>query len=435
MFSSTLLPLFSPSSPYWGPLYKCPRPFSANSAPWNGFFSARPALPLPRTPSPSLGSSRRRSGSWPCPQSRPVAPAPPRRLSRRPRPGPYCSRGASRREGGGRGGREKGGLLKPSPALTVRVRRFATNGPTTPDAKYRDFSLQKLNSKMEVLERPCGVPRGSSEFQRMASRGSAAGRGSVAKVQLDSAEAPSLPCADAVAAAAAAAAATAFAATVSAAAVPALPLGASIVPAVSGPEARPPSGFRNGRRPTELRHQGAGGTGSGRGQRGNPGEPGAERGAAGSRGGEVCGLRSWGFLSPARLSPPASPSGVGAPAGAPGDEPGPEVAGECGPGTRAGVASGEGLGYFRGVCTEQPDPGAPWATPAARTDSALAPSPRPRATEYPPGLPGPMAGGEPCLTCYASTEGKRRRIRERAAGTAWARPDRSGPRPLLPAAP
>ncbi|CAD7684915.1 unnamed protein product [Nyctereutes procyonoides] len=181
---------------------------------------------------------------------------------------------------------------------------------------------------MEVLERPCGVPRGSSEFQRMASRGSAAGRGSVAKVQLSSAEAPSLPCADAVAAAAAAAAATAFAATVSAAAaVPALPPGASIVPAVSGPEARPPSGFRNGRRPTELRHQGAGGTGSGRGQRGNPGEPGAERGAAGSRGGEVCGLRSWGFLSPARLSPPASPSGVGAPAGAPGDEPGLEVAG------------------------------------------------------------------------------------------------------------
>lgn len=257
----------------------------------------------------------------------------------------------------------------------------------------------------------------------------------MAKVQLDSAEAPSLPCADAVAAAAAAAAATAFAATVSAAAVPALPPGASIVPAVSGPEAGQPRGFRNGRRPTELRHQGAGGTGSGRGQRGNPGEPGPERGAAGGRGGEICGLRSWGSLSPARLSPPASPSGVGAPAGAPGDEPGLEVAGECGPGTRAGVASGEGLDYFRGACTELPGPGAPWAAPAGRTDSALAPSPRPRATEYPPGLPRPMAGGEPCVTCYTSTKGKRRRIRERAAGTAWARPDRSGPRPLLPPAP
>lgn len=364
-----------------------------------------------------------------------MAPAPPRRLSRRPRPGPYCSRGASRREGGGRGGREKGGLLKPSPVLTVRVRRFATNGPTTPDPEYRVFRLPKLNSKMEVLEKPCGVSRGSSESQRMASRDSADGRGSVAKVQLDSAEAPSLPCADAVAAAAAAAAATAFAATVFAAAVPALPPGGSIVSAVSGPEAGQPSGFRNGRRPTELRHQGAGGTGNGRGQRGNPGEPGPERGAAGGRGGEICSLRSWGSLSPARLSQPASPSGVGAPAGAPGDEPGLEVAGKCGPGTRAGVANGRGLYYFRGACTELPGPAAPWATPAGRTDSALAPSQRPRATEYPPRLPGPIAGEEPCLTCYTSTKGKRRRIRERAAGTAWAGPDRSGPRPLLPPAP
>lgn len=257
----------------------------------------------------------------------------------------------------------------------------------------------------------------------------------MAKVQIDSAETPRLPCADAVAAAAAAAAATAFAATVSAAAVPALPPGSSIVPAVPGPEAGQPRGSRNRRRPTELRHQGAGGTGSGRGQRGNPGEPGPERGAAGCRGGEVCGLRSWGSLSPARLSPPASPTGVGAPAGAPGNEPGLEVAGECGPGTRAGVASGERLDYFRGACTELPGPRASWATRAGRTDSALAPSPRPRETEYPPGLPGPMAGGEPCLTCYTSTKGKRRRIRERAAGTAWARPDPSGPRPLLPPAP
>ncbi|XP_032697457.1 collagen alpha-2(I) chain-like [Lontra canadensis] len=136
---------------------------------------------------------------------------------------------------------------------------------------------------MEVLEKPCGVARGSSESQRMASRDSADGRGSVAKVQLDSAEAPSLPCADAVAAAAAAAAAaTAFAATVSAAAVPALPPGGSIVSAVSGPEAGQPSGFRNGRRPTELRHQGAGGTGSGRGQRGNPGSRGQNVGRQGA---------------------------------------------------------------------------------------------------------------------------------------------------------
>lgn len=114
----------------------------------------------------------------------------------------------------------------------------------------------------------------------------------MAKVQLGSAAAPRLPCADAVAAAAAAAAATAFAATVSAAAaVPVLPPGASIVPAAPDPEAGQPRGSRNRRRPTELRHPGADGTGSGRGQRGNPGEPGPERGAAGGRGGEVCSLR------------------------------------------------------------------------------------------------------------------------------------------------
>lgn len=46
-----------------------------------------------------------------------------------------------------------------------------------------------------------------------------------------------------------------------------------------------------------------------------------------------------------------------------------------------------------------------------------------------------MAGREPCLTCYTSTKGKRPRIRERAAGTAWAGPDLFGPRPLLPPAP
>lgn len=109
----------------------------------------------------------------------------------------------------------------------------------------------------------------------------------MAKVQLSSAAEPRLPCADAVAAAAAAAAATAFAATVSAAAVLALPLGASIVPAAPGPETGHPKGSRNGRLPTELRPQGAGGTGSGRGQRRNPGEPGPKRGAAGGRGGEV----------------------------------------------------------------------------------------------------------------------------------------------------
>lgn len=83
---------------------------------------------------------------------------------------------------------------------------------------------------MEVLQKPCRVSKGLSESQRMASRASAGGRGSVAKVQLGSAAAPHLPYADAVAAAAAAAAVPAFAATVSAAADPALPLGVSIVP-------------------------------------------------------------------------------------------------------------------------------------------------------------------------------------------------------------
>lgn len=121
----------------------------------------------------------------------------------------------------------------------------------------------------------------------MVSRTSAGGRGFVAKVQLGSAAAPRLPCADAVAAAAAAAAVPAFAATVSAAAVPALPPGASIVPAAPGPEAEQLRGSRNGRQPTELKHRGAGGTGSGGGQRGNPGEPGPDREAAGDRGGEV----------------------------------------------------------------------------------------------------------------------------------------------------
>lgn len=116
----------------------------------------------------------------------------------------------------------------------------------------------------------------------MASRASAGGRGSVAKVQVGSAAATHLPCADAVAAAAAAAAATAFAATVSAAAVPALPPGTSFVPAASGPEARQPRGSRKGRRPPELRHPGAGGTGSGRGQRGNPREPGQSVGRQGA---------------------------------------------------------------------------------------------------------------------------------------------------------
>lgn len=259
-----------------------PTPRKPRPVDWFILFQPRPA-PTHNSRCP-LGCSPRPSCSWPCPQPRPEAPAPPRRLPRRPKPGPYRSRGASRREGGGgrgRGGREKGGLLTPSPALTVRAGRFATNGATTPDPEYRNFCLQKLNSKMEALEKPCKVSRGPSESQRMASRTSAGGRGSVAKVQLGSAAAPSLPCADAVAAAAAAAAATAFAATVSAAAVPALPPGASIVPAAPGPETQQPRGLRKGRRPPELRRSGAGGTGSGRGQRGNPREPGQSVGRQG----------------------------------------------------------------------------------------------------------------------------------------------------------
>lgn len=107
------------------------------------------------------------------------------------------------------------------------------------------------------------------------------------KVQFGSAAALLLPCADAVAAAAAAAAVPAFAAAVSAAAVPALPPGASIVPAAPRPETGQFRGSRNRRQPTELRHRGSGGTGSGGGQRGNPGEPGPERGTARGRGGEV----------------------------------------------------------------------------------------------------------------------------------------------------
>lgn len=101
----------------------------------------------------------------------------------------------------------------------------------------------------------------------------------MAKVQLGSAAALRLPCADAAAAAAAAAAVPAFAATVSAAAGPALPPGASIVPAAPGPETGQLRGSRNRRQPTDLRHRGSGGTGSGRGPRGNPGEPGPERGS------------------------------------------------------------------------------------------------------------------------------------------------------------
>lgn len=170
---------------------------------------------------------------------------------------------------------------------------------------------------MEVLEKPCGVSSVPPVSQRMASQASAGGWGSVAKVQLGSAAAPRLPCADAVAAAAAAAAVPAFAATVSAAAVPALPPGASIVPVAPGPEARQLRGSRNGRRPTELRHRGAGGTGSGRGQRGNPGEPELEREAAGGRGGEVCSLRSWGSPSPAHLSPAGLPKWSRSPGGRP----------------------------------------------------------------------------------------------------------------------
>lgn len=101
------------------------------------------SLPVPPRPAPALNCGplrlrRRPSGSEPCPQLRLALrsrPSPPRRLPQRPRPGPYRSRRASRREGaggGGRGGGEKGGLLTPSLALPVRVRRFATNGPRTP---------------------------------------------------------------------------------------------------------------------------------------------------------------------------------------------------------------------------------------------------------------------------------------------------------------
>lgn len=121
----------------------------------------------------------------------------------------------------------------------------------------------------------------------MVSGASVGSRRFVAKVQFGSAAALRLPCADAVAAAAAAAAVPAFAATVSAAAVPALPPGASIVPAAPGPETGQFRGSRNRRQPTELRHRGSGGTGSGGGQRGNPGKPGPERGTARGRGGEV----------------------------------------------------------------------------------------------------------------------------------------------------
>lgn len=180
----------------------------------------------------------------------------------------------------------------------------------------------------------------------------------------------------------------------------------------AGSETRQLRGSRNGRRPTELRHRGAGGTRSGRGQRGNPGEPGPERGAAGGRGGEVCSLRSWGSSSPARLSPPASPSGVGAPAGGPGDEPGLEVAGECGPGTRAGVASGEWVGYFRRGALSCPArvPLGP-LQPRELTGHSL-PAGILGQNCILRGCQGQWQDGEPCLTCYTSTKGKRRRIRE-----------------------
>lgn len=90
---------------------------------------------------------------------------------------------------------------------------------------------------------------------------------------------------------------------------------------------------------------------------GAPAGPGVAGVSAGSRGSRAraCGAgagaatfasRSSGFPFSARLSSPASPRGVGAPAGAPGNEPGLEVAGEYGPGP-GGSASGEGAALAR----------------------------------------------------------------------------------------
>lgn len=76
---------------------------------------------------------------------------------------------------------------------------------------------------------------------------------------------------------------------------------------------------------------------------------------------------------------------------------------------------------FSWAHTKLPCSAAPRAAPAT-TDSAFAPSRHPGQQCIPSGLPWPMAGGEPCLTCYTSTKGKRRRIREgcgHGLGRAW----------------
>lgn len=307
-------------------------------------YSSRPAPPLPITAGPCGFGGVPRAPS-PAPSSAsPCAPAPPRRLPQRPRPGPYRSRRASRREGaggGGRGGGEKGGLLTPSLALPVRVRRFATNGPRTPAPHTVTSASRNSLSNMEALPGPM---RCSDDFSRpirwslppQRTGGEswrkcvfAAPRGRVYPGGRRRRRCCCLCC-------------HSLCRHSPAAAVPVPPPGTPLlsrwhrVPRPEDPRAWETRGC--------LRNC----------DTGAPAEPGAAGVSAGSRA-RACGAgagvpssasRSSGFPLPGPSSPPASPRGVGAPAGTPGDEPGLEVAGECGPGP-GGSSSGEGATLAR----------------------------------------------------------------------------------------
>lgn len=197
---------------------------------------------------------------------------------------------------------------------------------------------------MEALAEPCEVSRDLFQSHRLVASSSVDRRGTVANVRLYSATGPCLP----------------WRTPSPSLLLPPLPQplpprsrcrcscaasrSTPIVPAAPGSQARRSKSSGNARVLAELRRWGTGGIRSGRGQRGKPGEPGqaceAGAGAASFASG------SSGFPFSARLSSPAPPRGVGAPAGAPGDEPGLEVAGEYGPGAE-GSASGEAAALAR----------------------------------------------------------------------------------------
>lgn len=197
---------------------------------------------------------------------------------------------------------------------------------------------------MEALAEPCEVSRDLFQSHRLVASSSVDRRGTVANVRLYSATGPCLP----------------WRTPSPSLLLPPLPQplpprsrcrcscaasrSTPIVPAAPGSQARRSKSSGNARVLAELRRWGTGGIRSGRGQRGKPGEPGQACEAGAGAASFVSG--SSGFPFSARLSSPASPRGVGAPAGAPGDEPGLEVAGEYGPGAE-GSASGEAAALAR----------------------------------------------------------------------------------------